>query len=738
MDNFGLVFSGGGGRGAYQIGVWKALDKLGLASQVKAVSGTSVGALNAAMFVSISPSAAEAIWTGLSRKDILNIRELTKITKKGISKGIAKAVSLYSNPNTKQLASVYCEKKIIEKSVSAAKKSFRIIRKEGLFSQDGLKALIRENGVAAGVMKSSIPCFACRQKNKGESKEVEYVLLNGLRSEEEIVNALADSSCLPFVFHAQKHDDNKYYDGGLEDNCPIEPLYKLLTATGERAKIVVVLLKPNAKVDTTLYPNADFIIIRPKETIFLGSSQLKYIDDGLVDFKGKHARTRIQLGYYDAIEAFGNEGYFPKQKTENPAGEVAKICSRYIRECSDDWKFSAGQETVQNAVEQYASHLNPDEVLAVLGSSPLGVGQDGLLLTKDSLVVAQPIGCMTFPFSSIAAVEVKRFKPPDGSEIPEKTKLVIYTKDGKRVKNVIAGCNRTKLQEMLYEIIDLYHAVIWANHNKHKDYHDLGTTLKGVMAMKSLFCRQDILDEDKEYVDYLEAKKDEIIRDESEDRQELKDNLKNSTDEELQIYIPKVFQKDIYSIDYKLLKANGIKLLTFDIDDTIDDSIINKVESAIPGKKVTMPQQSVELFAYLKSLGFKVALLTNAWDKVAIDVCNQLNADGYIAKAHKPDTTNFFNMMERFGVKPTEMAHIGNSITDDIVGGNRAGVTTCLVRRAGFSLKVVKSFMKLVGKQTKGHIIREELKQRNLWYKHHQQTKGDQYYQLGEKPKYMQ
>ena len=94
--------------------------------------------------------------------------------------------------------------------------------------------------------------------------------------------------------------------------------------------------------------------------------------------------------------------------------------------------------------------------------------------------------------------------------------------------------------------------------------------------MKSLFCRQDILDEDKEYVDYLEAKKGEISRDESEDRQELKDNLKNSTDEELQIYIPKVFQKDIYSIDYKLLKANGIKLLTFDIDDTIDDSIINR------------------------------------------------------------------------------------------------------------------------------------------------------------------
>ena len=44
-----IVLSGGGAKGAYQIGVWKALRKLKLNYSI--VTGTSVGALNGAFFV---------------------------------------------------------------------------------------------------------------------------------------------------------------------------------------------------------------------------------------------------------------------------------------------------------------------------------------------------------------------------------------------------------------------------------------------------------------------------------------------------------------------------------------------------------------------------------------------------------------------------------------------------------------------------------------------------------------
>ena len=44
-----LVLSGGGGRGSYQIGVWKALRDLGIKFDI--ITGTSVGALNGALMV---------------------------------------------------------------------------------------------------------------------------------------------------------------------------------------------------------------------------------------------------------------------------------------------------------------------------------------------------------------------------------------------------------------------------------------------------------------------------------------------------------------------------------------------------------------------------------------------------------------------------------------------------------------------------------------------------------------
>ena len=43
----GLVFDGGGAKGAYQIGVWRALREAGLEQYVTDVAGTSVGGLGA-------------------------------------------------------------------------------------------------------------------------------------------------------------------------------------------------------------------------------------------------------------------------------------------------------------------------------------------------------------------------------------------------------------------------------------------------------------------------------------------------------------------------------------------------------------------------------------------------------------------------------------------------------------------------------------------------------------------
>ena len=73
-----LVLGGGGGKGAYQIGVWKALRELGVERNVTAVTGTSVGALNALLFATGNYELAESIWSNLSTEQILTPKTLSE------------------------------------------------------------------------------------------------------------------------------------------------------------------------------------------------------------------------------------------------------------------------------------------------------------------------------------------------------------------------------------------------------------------------------------------------------------------------------------------------------------------------------------------------------------------------------------------------------------------------------------------------------------------------------------
>ena len=263
----------------------------------------------------------------------------------------------------------------------------------------------------------------------------------------------------------------------------------------------------------------------------------------------------------------------------------------------------------------------------------------------------------------------------------------------------------------------------------------MGIIKKSADIAKSLGIGRDELPEEAN--DYLLDKANRMIQEEQEDREAFAAELEGFSDTELMVFVPDVYQKNIYKIDYRKLKEKGIKLISFDIDDTITDSIRNKVMGAIPMVTVTMPCDAKELFQELmKVMDFKVVLLTNTKASIAKDVCEELQADGYIARADKPETRNFEKLMAEYGVEPSQMAHVGNSIQHDIVGGNRAGVTTCLVRRAGYSLKIVNAVSKSLGVPTKGHLIREKLLEHGMWRKHHKEIKGDQYYQLGELPKY--
>lgn len=68
-----LVLMGGGAKGAYEVGVWKALWERGLRSFVT-ISGTSVGALNAYLIANLEPETVEDVWRRVVSSDVLQRR----------------------------------------------------------------------------------------------------------------------------------------------------------------------------------------------------------------------------------------------------------------------------------------------------------------------------------------------------------------------------------------------------------------------------------------------------------------------------------------------------------------------------------------------------------------------------------------------------------------------------------------------------------------------------------------
>ena len=68
-----LVLAGGGARGSYQVGVWRALMELDWHPQI--ITGTSVGSLNGAMFALDLYEPARDMWTSIRSQDVMELPE---------------------------------------------------------------------------------------------------------------------------------------------------------------------------------------------------------------------------------------------------------------------------------------------------------------------------------------------------------------------------------------------------------------------------------------------------------------------------------------------------------------------------------------------------------------------------------------------------------------------------------------------------------------------------------------
>ncbi len=251
------MLSGGGGKGAYEVGVWKALTEYGLAQKVTVISGTSVGGLNAGLFAVAPMSQIENIWLNL--------------------------VPEYLNMDYE------------------------------LISEDGLLWIMNQVCFSRIQRKNSYPkvwVTATRARFTGLKLITKWFfgidyshrfLLNEEDSEDEIRRKLLATSAFPILTKSVRLSDGyKYIDGGASDNCPIIPIIENYNP----AQIFVVYLEysPNHRRSRE-YP--DYSIVD-----FIPSEGMGWIG-GMLDFSYSEIKRKMALGYSDTVQILKNSGLKP-------------------------------------------------------------------------------------------------------------------------------------------------------------------------------------------------------------------------------------------------------------------------------------------------------------------------------------------------------------------------------------------------------------------------------------------
>ena len=132
----------------------------------------------------------------------------------------------------------------------------------------------------------------------------------------------------------------------------------------------------------------------------------------------------------------------------------------------------------------------------------------------------------------------------------------------------------------------------------------------------------------------------------------------------MKIYRPDIYQKDVFSINYKNLKNKKIKVLIYDIDDTL-----------IPSNEIKLKKETINLITKLKK-DFKIILLTNSPSFRSNKIKKQLDVDCY-SLSMKPLKYNLNKIMKNYDKK--DVVLIGDRLLTDIKLANNYNIMSILV-----------------------------------------------------------
>ncbi len=272
----GLVLSGGAAKGAYQAGMLKALEELEIADNIEAISGCSVGALNAMLF---SVGGWEAVYNDLL--DFPSIFALSKVlddktvreSKRLVREGKVSLEEYISSPRFGQCIT---EKFTAHLSLTATDEKLNKLKR-----------------------RIYVCCYNL------EKQQPEYFCLNGLSPHDQRL-LIGASGAVPFLYPPAEYKGFHYLDGGIipsickapapADKTPLKPLYNDSTDT-----VIVNLIDLSDKADKAyMKPEVRYIELRPSKVLE------KRTGADTMNFSPESLKKYLDLGYYDTLSLFEN------------------------------------------------------------------------------------------------------------------------------------------------------------------------------------------------------------------------------------------------------------------------------------------------------------------------------------------------------------------------------------------------------------------------------------------------
>ncbi len=322
----GLVLSGGGAKGAYHVGVIKALYELDV--QIDAISGASIGALNGAI-IAASCSLEQGyqrlakIWELLAAQTPLEVNKSSVATVpaylsllSGFGMRVHPALfATYLAYRTSKSATQTLNEKLNLPITAALAQFFEFVDnkyqpKKSVLNNDPLQRLIDSYLDWEGLQQGT-PFYVSVYKSQGglldladcalamlnlkETRPSDFFCLQQL-PESEQKQALMASAALPLLYESQKIQGHHYTDGGqggwstAQGNTPITPLVK------HGCNLVIVThLSDGSFWDRHQFPETTVIDIRPQQSISR---------DGMTDLLAFHPDripSWIEQGYQDTM-----------------------------------------------------------------------------------------------------------------------------------------------------------------------------------------------------------------------------------------------------------------------------------------------------------------------------------------------------------------------------------------------------------------------------------------------------